>query len=374
MSDGGLVTAQVGSFTVTSNSAKDEATLRASLKPKVEKALSEAGSQLGKKGGEAAAEKRAAKAEEKPEPTEKPKETPVDEQERRAEAKMAKDAGVSEEKPEEKAEAKPEGEEKAEPEKPEDKKLGNPRHDPRARMLEATRKEAEAKRVAAAAEQRARELEARLAALERGEKPKAEAEAAAPKWDKSKKPAPDTFDTYEEYLDARDEFNKSQWEAELRQQSTMAAVNQAIDAQIGKFHKAAAQNLDKYSDDVLSLKTEFQLAEGETPDGSNWVANELVFSPETAPSLMLHFSAHPEDLQRIAALTTARAVSREMAKLEARLETAPTGNGAKQEEDVSRAAPPVKPVTGKPYVTEEGYRPGMTLDEYARLRKRQATK
>jgi hypothetical protein len=86
---------------------------------------------------------------------------------------------------------------------------------------------------------------------------------------------------------------------------------------------------------------------------------------------MLHFTEHPEDLQRIAALSTPRAVSREMAKLEARLEAATSGNSSKRE-DVSRAAPPVKPVTGKPYVSEgEEYRPGMSLDEYARIWRKQ---
>lgn len=352
----GIVTTQVGGWTVTSNSAKDEGTLRASLKPKVEAALSNAGKELGKKGAEA----KAKAAEEKSEPA------PAKEPEAKPEPKEAAPA---------KAEAKPADEkaEKAEPEpeaKPEEKPLGNPRHDPRARMLEATRKEAEAKRIAREAQARAEALEARLAALERGEKPAPQAEAK-PERDRSQKPSPADFESYEEYLDARDDYNRAQWESQVRESQARSAVDRALSDQVTKFHKAASQHLDQFSDDVLSLRTEFQLAEGEEPSGENWIANELVFSPETAPSLMLHFSAHPEDLQRIAALSTPRAVSREMAKLEARLEAAPTGNGAKRDEDVSRAAPPVKPVTGKPYVTEEGYRQGMSLDEYVRWRKRQ---
>jgi hypothetical protein len=87
---------------------------------------------------------------------------------------------------------------------------------------------------------------------------------------------------------------------------------------------------------------------------------------------MLHLSEHPDELQRIAALTTPRAVSREMAKIEARLEAATTGDPSSKREEVSRAAPPVKPVAGKPYVTESGeYREGMTLDEYAKIWKKQ---
>ncbi len=356
---GGIVTTQVDGWTVTSNSAKDESTLRASLKPKVEAALSQAGSELGKKGAEAKAEK---KAEVKPIPA------PAEKPEAKPEPKEAAPKKVEAKPAEDKAEkAEPEVEPEA---KPEEKPLGPPRHDPRARMLEATRKEAEAKRLLASERQAREALEARLAALERGERPAPKVEAK-PERDRSQKPTPDAFESYEEYLDARDDYNRSQWETQVRESQARSAVDRALTDQVSKFQKAASQHLEQFSDDVLSLRTEFQLAEGEEPGGENWIANELVFSPETAPSLMLHFSAHPEDLQRIAALSTPRAVSREMAKLEARLEAAPTGNSTKRDEDVSRAAPPVKPVTGKPYVTDEGYRPGMSLDEYARWRKRQ---
>jgi hypothetical protein len=345
VSDGGLTTATVGGFTVTSNSGISEAQLERDLKPKSDDAASRAGSELGKRGGKAAAEKRAAEKSdlkaEQTEPDDKPE--PV-------EAKAE---------PEEKSEAKAE-----EPEKPPEEKKGDPRHDPKARMLEATRKEAEAKRALAAEREARTALEARLEALERSGKP---APAEQPKRDPDAKPTPDGFDSYEEYLDARDAYNRKSWEAETRQRSQAEQVDRAIGEQKRRFAEVTVPNLEKYSEEVLSLQTEFQIPEGAKPTGANWIANELFFSPESAPTLMLHLTEHPEELQRIAALTSPRAVSREMAKIEARLEAATTATSPERE-DVSRAAPPVRPVTGKPYVTEsDEWKPGMNLDDYSRI-------
>lgn len=365
MSDTGTVTAQVGAFQVTTNSGVSEADLRSTLKPKADKAASEAASQLGKRGAEARAEKREAE-----EPQPEPEKKPIRPIPPKVEAKAE---------PEEKPEPEPKEEkaEEPEPEKPEEKpeeKKPNPRHDPKARMLEATRKEAEAKRALAEERQRRAELEERLSRLERGER-SAEPPKAAPRVDQSTtgngKPQPQDYETYEEYLDARDSFNRSQWEGEITKRAQADAMTRALDQAAHRFRDSAAKVVDQISDEVGLLRTEFQLAPGEQATGENWVANELVFSPESAPALMLHFTAHPEDLQRIAALPTPRAVSREMAKLEARLDAATSGPSTRREEQVSRAAPPVKPVTGSPYVTEsDEYRPGMTLDEYQKVWKR----
>jgi len=342
VSDGGLVTATVGGFTVTSNSGTTQAQLERDLKPKADDAASRAASELGKRGGKAAAERRAEKSDLKAEQTE------PDEKPEVVEAKAEPEPEAKEEKPEEKP-----------------KREGDPRHDPKARMLEATRQAAEAKRELAAERAAKAALEARLEALERST-PRPTAEAK-PKVDPDAKPTPDAFESYEEYLDARDAHNRKAWEAETQKRSQAEAVDRAIGEQKRKFAEVTVPNLEKYSEEVLSLQTEFQIPEGAKPSGENWIANELFFSPESAPTLMLHFTEHPEDLQRIAALTSPRAVSREMAKLEARLEAAPAGNSPEREV-VSRAAPPVRPVTGKPYVSEsDEYRPGMNLDEYARI-------
>lgn len=351
----GLVTAEVNGWTVTTNSGGSEAKLRENLKGKPSEEVSKAGSELGKLGGKAAAEKRAAeKSDLKVEQSEPDENT------------------EAEEAPEPK-QAKPETE--AEPEEKPEEKKPNPRHDPKARMLEATRKEAEAKRALAAEREAKQALESRLAALEqRLSPPPAETKPQA--WDGQSKPKLEDFvreaDTYEAGLEAYQEARDTWRDGESKRKYEAEAVEKALDSQVGKFREAASAHMGRYSEAVLSLKTEFQLAPNETASGSNWLANELVFSPGSAPALMLYLSEHDDELQRIAALPNPRAVSREMAKLETRLEAASAGTNSSRSDDVSRAAPPVKPVAGKPYVTEsDEYRPGMSLDEYARIWRKQ---
>ena len=362
---GPVVTAEANGFTVTTNSGISESQLRSNLKPIADKGASEAARELGKRGGAAAAKAREEKPE--PEPEKKPE---------KVEAK-AEPEPESVEKPEpEKAEpeakeAKPEGEEEKSEEKPPEKdKKGDPRHDPRARMLEATRQAAEAKRARDAEKARADAAEARLAALERGEKPKAEPEPVK----SNGKPSPADFESYEDYLDARDAYNRDQWERSVQERAQAEAFDRAFDAHAAKFREAALPHAEKYSEEVLTLKTSLQHytdSPGQPFSASNWIADYLFANTEAAPTLMLHLSEHSDDLQRIAALSNEHAVSREMAKLEARLEAAPAGDSPKRE-DVSKAAPPVRPVTGKPYVTEsDGYKEGMSLDEYARIWRKQ---
>ena len=338
----GVVTAEGGGWTITTNSGSTEEQVREILKPEADKSASKAASELGKRGASA-----------------KARTVETDEEPKEAEPEVEKTAAEADKS----APDEDEAEEKAPEKKP------NPRHDPKARMLEATRKEAEAKRALAEERSRREAIEARLAEIERRVAPKEPERQEAPRWTGETKPSPGDFETYEEYLDARDTYNRKTWEKETLEKSQAEGIYRALREQKSKFEQAAASDLDKYSEEVLSLQTEFQLPEGTKPSARNWIANELFFSPESARPLMLHFSEHPEDLQRIAALQTPRAVSREMAKLEARLEAAMTGAPSPEREvAVSRAAPPVKPVAGKPYVTESAeWKPGMTLDDYARV-------
>lgn len=359
MSDAGIVTAQVGDFNVTGPAGSAEALQ--SLKPHQDKAASDAASQLGKRGAEARAKARESEPEEPAEKTAKPiKPIPP-----------KRDGAAAEPEPEPVEAAEPE----ETPEEPPKDKRGNPRHDPNARIREATREAAEAKRQRDEAMRRAEAFEARLAALERGERPRPQREAQ-PQPRSEGKPVAADFDDYDAYLDARDDYNRRQWESGIvqraQEQAQQHAQTQHLEQAAGRFREAAKAVVGQISEEVGQLRTSFQLAPGEPETAENWIANELVFSPEQAPALMLHFTEHPEDLQRIAALSNPRAVSREMAKLEARLDAATTAPApSDKREVVSRATPPVRPVTGTPYVTEQsGYREGMSLDEYYRATRR----
>lgn len=344
MGDAGITSAQVEGFNIETNSGEAPGEITKALKDEQsteEKPsdLSDAASELGKKGGAAAAKaKKAAK---------------------RAEAKAAKDAALEAEtnddeegkpttpdqdapddEPEAK-EAKPDAEEDAPEEKdtPEKRK-----RDARTRVLEATRTAAEAKRDRDAARAEADRLRAEIAAL------KAPAKEAKPERAETPggpgEPQEENYDNYRDFVRDLARWEIKQENENRRVQEQRQAVDKRLMDQVDKFRETVGETLDQYSPEVLNLRTEFQLQEGERPSGENWIANELFSSPESAPTLMLHMTEHPEVLQRLAALPTPRDVSREMAMIETRLEVAKTGTPDTRREEVSRAHPPVRPVTG----------------------------
>jgi hypothetical protein len=251
-------------------------------------------------------------------------------------------------------EAKEEAAEKARPDR-----------DPIARMKEATRKEAEAKQQAREAKERAERAEAELARA-RAEKP-ADRPVAKPEG----KPEPAQFQSYEEYLDARDEYNRKQW-AEASAQYQAKQTHEAwLRDTAGKFKgsidKAVKDDPDffsKVAEEVKELRPSYLVPPNEAQDGHNWVADELTLNHESAPALMLHFTEHPDELQQLAALSSPRAVTRAMGKLVAQLEAATAGNSSKPE--VSKAKPPVRPVTGSPHVADEELSDSMSDTEWIR--------
>jgi chemotaxis protein histidine kinase CheA len=317
--------------------------------------LSEAASELGKKGAAAAAAKRAEAAKEKV--TEKPEPEP------------------------EKVETKAEDAEK-EAEKSRSKQ----------RVEEATRAAAEAKRQAAQERQARIALEQRLAALEarsappQGQQPQARTEApqrpqAAP--DDDPQPKQEDFEDYGEYVEkrarwaARDEHRTAQRQSQAH--SAARAYVDTIGGVVNKFHErlTTAGNGDRatfmegISPVVAGLRPSFLLDEGEQATTHTAIADEIVDS-EKGPQIMRYFTDNPDEFQRIATLRTPRDIAREMAKLEAKLDSATSGNPPSSRPPVSKPAfspapPPVQPVTGMPNIAEgQGYREGMSLDDYAR--------
>ena len=316
--------------------------------------LSKAAAELGKAGGAAAA---------------------------KARKESEKSDGAETETPEQKAAA----DEQAA--KAKDKK-GDPRHDPQARVAQATREAAEAKRTLREADERhaseLREIRHEIAEM-RANRPPAKtraaderAEAIAASGEVLTKPKAEDFEQYEEYLDARDQYNRQQWTAETTRQQRAhqqasqhyASLRSAIDGFTGAVTKAIEADADfrtKVSQDVMGLEPSFALAQGQQPNGSNWIADEFVSSPGSAPALMLHLSEHPEDFQRIAALSSPRAVTRELAKIEAAQGAATAGNSSGPA--VSQAKPPVRPVTGSPHTAEPDVYGEMDFDTFLSRRR-----
>jgi hypothetical protein len=316
------------SFTVESNSETAEA-LKANLAdseekpkdgpapdPEAEEAerVSKAAAELGKKGGKAAAEARKAKEDAEPDP--EPEKAKADEDE---------------------------------------EKLGKPRDDPRARMLEATREAAAAKRErdAIKAELAAERAKAKTAPEQRPE-PKAEPGAKA-------KPKVEDFQSYEEFTEALTDYkldaklearNREDQTRSQRQQvhSDVGRWKQGFSQRVGEFAKTDPDFNTRLSPDILALKPVYDaVLSGEQVEAKHYIADEIIGSHK-APELLVYFSEHRDEFQRIAALKTPHAVVREMAKVEQKLESSSDAatTGPSVNRGVSKAKPPVKPVTGSP--------------------------
>jgi len=194
-------------------------------------------------------------------------------------------------------------------------------------MLQATRQLAEERRAHKETREQIESLRAEIEGLKKGQSP--HEPKAGPPSDTPSKPDPTAFDDYETYLDARDEWNLKRWSSQAQQEAQrtaqMSAQDQALSAAIMKYRDTVGEKALEWAPHVSELKAEFQLDKGDRPSAENWIANELVFNPESAPALGLYLSEHVEEFQRIASLSTPRDVSRAMAKLEAKLEAATTG-------------------------------------------------
>jgi len=310
--------------------------------------VSEAAAALGKKGGTATAAK---KAEVKAQEVETEEET------------------ETEKKPE-----KPEEKEGEEPEK-----LGKPRHDPKARMLEATRKEAEAKRDRDRIKAEKDALQAKHDALQR------ELEAArAPKEPQKPAEAPTkpvraSYQSDEDYIEAiaayKADEKVKEYETRRETERQVREYTSTLDAILGKnakieneYGKTDPDYLSKVSDEVkaIAMKPSFALDLHEIGNNDNVIADELFMADKMAPAIKLHFSENPEDLKRIRNLQSFQEVQVEMRLL------ARTLNGAASTVTVpkgsSKAKPPVQPVTGSPVASEPDIFGDIDFDTFAQRR------
>lgn len=347
----GYTSVTEGGVTVTSSSETAEQITEALKDP-----ISEAAATLGKKGGEAAAAKRREAKEQDGQAGGEERETGES-----AAATVQPDSDAS-----------GDGKHDARP-------LGKPRDDPRARMLEATRKEAEAKRERDSFKAERDRLAAELAEARAGKAPERPKEApAAPG-----KPEEGDFENYADFVEARaayaaqQVFEKRQAELSRHQeaQTYQRGIHEAVQTfktRTDEFLKADPTFKERTAALAAELQPSFTLAQGQRLGPINVIADEII-SSEQAPALMLHFTEHPDDLQRLQGLGTPFDIQREMAKLEGRLSAATVSAPARPE--VSRAKPPVRPVNGSPHTADQVPGEDASYDEhrkYWNARDRQA--
>lgn len=250
----------------------------------------------------------------------------------------------------------------------ENKPLGKPRNDPRARMLEATRKEAEAKRERDAARAEAAAARAEAEAIKARLAPQAQAQTAPQSQVDPSKPRPEQFQNYEDFSEALADWKAEQKVGALKAEMAQQQAQREYEAQMNEFLGNAVKNradyvkanpdfLERLSQEVIELHDKLSLARGpnEYLQAEHVIADEIARawkrSGDEGARLMLEFSEHPDTLQRIRALPSSQDVQVEMRYLARTLDKPPAAvtAGAAPKGDVSRARPPVRPVTGSPH-------------------------
>lgn len=241
----------------------------------------------------------------------------------------------------------------------EGKQPKRPRDDPKARVAEATRNAAEAKRRIDEVERRAKAAEEALARF------KSTSEASrAPEPPKpvqpNDRPKLDDYDSIEDHAEAmakwvrkaeRDAEQAERKAAEDRQKAE--AFEKFREKRVTTFSEKMGKHLEtdpdfwnRISPDVVQLRPLSVMDENEPKGPLNLLAEHFLTSDDPA-TLIQYFSDRPEEVTRFSQFTTEAQFWREVGKVETRVGSAATTASATTPE-VSKAAPPARPVTGGP--------------------------
>lgn len=235
------------------------------------------------------------------------------------------------------------------------KELANRKKSLQARIDEATAREK-------AAERRAQALEQELARYRQPEAPKVEAPAAA-------KPVVADFETYEEYLDARDEWTYKQRRAAEQQEVEQQRQTQLQAAQQADLQQKAASWSERMTAfaAVSPAFTEKAIPFLQHVNPGTPLGDVLLESP-VGPQMALHLVEHPEILERLNRLSPIT-VLRELGKLEAKLEGALEAPAAPPAPVVTKAPAPVRPIGGAPAAGEPDPAKMNSVSEWMKHRK-----
>jgi len=188
-------------------------------------------------------------------------------------------------------------------------------------------------------EARIRELEAKISENER------KAQASQPD------PDPSQFETLEQYLDAKVEFEASKRLREIEQQRTIQQKNAE---RIASFNERSAA--------VRQANPDFDAVLQSAAIGVSDAVMETILESDDGPAVAYHLAKNPTELYRLNAMTERQQVF-ELGRISARL------SAKVPERKVTQAPPPAPAVkatgTGSKSVSD------MTDKEYAEFRRRQ---
>lgn len=249
-------------------------------------------------------------------------------------------------------------------------KLGRPKKDPNARVIDAARKEKAAREALVAERAERARIEAKLREIEseRSGKTEPEQPKSAPKADG--RPKSDDFATWEQYEDALLEWRLAKAENERSEKARGEAINAKKSEQISAFNKRMQEAIqadptfsERVSQDVIELVPSMLLPPGEKAGPLNALADRFIVS-EVGPALMMYFTDHPEDVQRLSQMYPAD-FWMELGYIERGLVSAPSLPQATNP-SISKAKPPVRPVAGSSIGGDEGNLDDLPVEEYIR--------
>lgn len=246
-----------------------------------------------------------------------------------------------------------------------------PRHDPRARVEEATGQAAQAKRERDEARAERDTFKARIDALEaranapRPPEPVAEKKEtvqaeharyrAMPGFPKLTEFQGD--DAFEDWLVAKDLFiadrryderrhSENQQIAAQRNEQSEAERRTTFQSKIGATPEERQAFIETIDPRLASIPRLSALPADEKASFGNFLV-EQIYRSEAPKELLTHFTAHPDDVQRLSTLHPMQVI-REMGKLEAQLTqaAASTTTGTAPAPPMSKARPPITPVKG----------------------------
>lgn len=249
------------------------------------------------------------------------------------------------------------------------KPSGKPRNDPQARVEEATGQAATAKRERDEARAEAAAFKARIDALEaraNAPKPEAEAkpEAKEPDWKRYRNhPDAPKFasfqgdEAFEDWQAAMSMFVADRRYDERRQaerqQEQQQRVEQSESQRAARFSELIGATPEERQAFIATvdprlahMPRQSALPPGQKAEFGNFLV-EQIYRSESPKELMVHFTAHPEDVQRLSTLHP-MLVIREMGKLEGQLtqSAASRTTGTAPAPPQSKASPPITPVKG----------------------------
>jgi hypothetical protein len=103
------------------------------------------------------------------------------------------------------------------------------------------------------------------------------------------------------------------------------------------------------------------------PVTAEHVIGQAIITAADAPALMTHFSAHPDEIDRIAALGSEAQIVREIGRIEARLSTPPPASPSPQK-TTSTAPPPSPPLGSRPAQPVNGKEAALAARDFLRYR------